>query len=138
MGECRRTLSVSIAYGKDICRCPALSENERSGKGKANVTAVKDKEIVSDQQEMLSMLKHYLKFPREWVLDSGATGYMSCIREAFEILTRLPDCKNVYMGDESEVSAYGVGTVRVNLNVVLRNVLYVPDLTVSLCFVSPL
>ena len=77
-------------------------------------------------------------FPREWVLDSGATGHMCCSREDFRSLVKLPKDKKVYMGDGSEVPAYGIGTVELNMNLVSKGVLYVPDFTVNLCSVSTL
>jgi transposase InsO family protein len=63
---------------------------------------------------------------------------MCCNRDAFESLTRLPNDKKIYMGDGSEVLAYGVGTVYLCPNVLLQEVLYVPDFTVNLCSVSKL
>ena len=42
------------------------------------------------------------------------------------------------MGDGSEVLAYGVGTVYLCPDVLLQEVLYVPDFTVNLCSVSKL
>ena len=46
--------------------------------------------------------------------------------------------KKIYMGDRSEVPAYGIGTVELNANLVLKGVLYVPDFMVNLCSVSTL
>ena len=51
---------------------------------------------------------------------------------------KLPKDTKVYMGDGSEVPAYGVGTVELNTNHVLQGVLYVPDFTENLCSVSTL
>ena len=125
--------------------CPLRMEKEkrrkeRMKKDKANVTAVKEESsvVASTKKEMSFMVKHYSTFPREWVLDSGATGHMCCSREDFGSLVKLPKDKKVYMGDESEVPAYGVGTVELNTNLVLKGVLYVPDFTVNLCSVSTL
>lgn len=124
--------------------CPLRMEKEkrrreRNDKEKANVTAVKEESsVASDEKEIAFMVKHYLTSPCEWVLDSGATGHMCCSHDVFESLVRLPVDKRVYMGDGSEVSAYGVGTVRLSPNLVLKNVLYVPDFTVNLCSVSTL
>jgi len=121
--------------------CPLRKEKEKrrterkNAKEQANV--VKDEEIVSDK-EMSFMVSHYLKSSHEWVLDSGATGHMCCSRDAFESLKRLPTDKKIFMGDGSDVSAHGVGTVRLNPEVVLTDVLYVPEFTVNLCSVSKL
>ena len=125
--------------------CPLLMEKEkrckeRMEKDKANVTAVKEESsvVASTEKEMSFMVKHYSTFPGEWVLDSGATGHMCCSREDLGSLVKLPKDKKVYMGDGSEVPAYGVGTVELNTNFVLKGVLYVPDFTVNLCSVSTL
>ena len=94
--------------------------------------------VASTEKEMSFMVKHYSSFPREWVLDSGATGHMCCSREDFGSLVKLPKEKKVYLGNGSEVPAEGVETVELNMNLVLKGVLYVPDFTVNLCSVSTL
>ena len=109
-------------------------------KEKANVTAVKEESsvVASTEKEMSFMVKHYSTFPREWVLDSGATGHLCCSREDFGSLVKLPKDKKVYLGDGLEVPAYGIGTIELNVNLVLKGVLYVPDFRVKLCSVSTL
>ena len=123
-----------------LCMEKEKHRKERMEKDKANVTAVKEESsvIASTEKEMSFMVKHYSTFPREWVLDTGATGHMCCSREDFESLVKLPKDKKVYLGDRSEVPAYGVGTVELNTNLVLKGVLYVPNFTVNLCSVSTL
>ena len=123
--------------------CPLKKEREKrqkdraAAKEQANVTP-KIEEIASEK-EMSFMVKHYYQeLASEWVLDSGATSHMCSNRKAFESLKRLPKEKKVYLGDGSEVGAYGVGTVRLNSETVLEEVLYVPDFTVNLCSVSAL
>ena len=113
---------------------------ERMEKDKANVTALQEESsvVASTEKDMSFMVKHYSTFPREWVLDSGATGHMCCSQEDFGSLVKLPKDKKVNMGDRSEVPAYGVGTVELNTNLVLKGVLFVPDFTVNLCSVSTL
>ena len=125
--------------------CPLRMEKEmrpkeRMEKDKANVTAVKEESsvVASTEKEMSFMVKHYSTFPREWVLDSGATRHMCCSRQDFGSLVKLQKDNKVYMGDGSEVPAYGIGTVELNTNLVLKGVLYVPDFTVNLCSVSTL
>ena len=53
---------------------------ERMEQDMAKVTAVKKESsvVASTEIEMSFMVKHYSMFPREWVLDSGATGDMCC------------------------------------------------------------
>ena len=82
------------------------------------------------------MVSHYQESESEWVLDLGATGHMCSNREGFESLKRLPNEKRVYLGDRSELGAYGVRTERLNSEIVLKDVLYMPDFTVNLCSVS--
>ena len=102
---------------------------ERMEKDKANVTAVKEESsvVASTEKDISFMVKHFLMFPRVWVLDSGATGHMCCSRADFGGLVKLPKNKKVYMGDGSEVPAYSVGTLEFNTNLVLKGVLHVPD-----------
>jgi len=118
--------------------CPLRAEREKRQKerkearDKANV--VPKVEEVDSEKEMSFMVKHYYdeEPETEWVLDSGATGHMCCDRKAFETLKRLPNAKVIYLGDGSEVGAYGIGTVLLNSTIPLKEVLYVPDFTVNL------
>ena len=59
-------------------------------------------------------------------------------QKAFENLKRLLNKKTVYLADESEVGAYGIGAIRLNPETVLKEVLYVPDFTVNVCSVGML
>ena len=96
--------------------CPLKIEAEEKRKERkaaweqANVAT--KTEDVDREEEISFMVKHYLDEPvNDWVLDSGATGHMCFDRTAFENLKRLPQTRQVYLGDGSGVGAYGIGTV---------------------------
>jgi len=117
------------------------AEDRKAGKkDKANIVEEVEDIASGNEEEKAFMAKHYsYESPaNDWVLDSGATGHMCHDRQAFESLRRLPSTKKVILGDDTEVGAYGIGTVRLTRTLVLDNVLYIPDFTVNLCSVSKL
>lgn len=118
----------------------AAKEKEEEEEGKANVAGKIEDVSSEDEEEKAFMAKHYLyDAPRnEWIIDSGATGHMCFDRQAFETLKRQPKARKVVLGDDTEVGAYGIGTVRLSRDMHLEDVLYVPDFTVNLCSVMAL
>ena len=99
-------------------------------------------EDVSRDEEKAFMAKHSLYDIRnpsdEWILDSRTMGHMCFNREAFQSLKKLPKARMVILGDDTEVGAYGIGTVYLTEFMVLEDVLYVPDFTINLVSVSKL
>ena len=113
--------------------CPIKKELVRRSKERKRVKEEEEEdkankaEDVSSDEEKALMAKHYLYDVRKpsdnWILDSGATGHMCFDRQAFESLKRLPKPRIVTLGDDTEVGAYVIGTVRLNGSMVLEDVL---------------
>jgi len=65
-----------------------------------------------------------------WIVDSGATSHMTCLKEDFVDFQETPNT-SVYLGDGRCVLAEGEGTVQVqcqSVTLTLKQVLFVPDL----------
>eukprot|EP00794_Sanderia_malayensis_P015002 gene15002-16551_t len=70
-----------------------------------------------------------------WIIDSGATQHMTCERDSLSDYVEFKRPSLVTLGDNSSISVYGKGTYRLvtdvegdTQNIVLKNVLYLPDL----------
>lgn len=85
-----------------------------------------------------------VKSDNSWIIDSGATDHMSGCRDWFDSLTESPT-KEVCVANGKPLAVNGKGnvlfTVNFNkklLNITLKDVMFVPDLTVNLISVSNL
>ena len=79
---------------------------------------------------------------KEWILDSGASMHMCCDKLFMKDM-RKPKVTSVTAANKAKVSVHGEGDVLLQCNgpkgasqVILKNVLYVPDLTSNLVSVS--
>ena len=88
---------------------------------------------------------HPTEVNQHWIIDSGASRTMSCNREWFYSFTTLACPIQVTLGDNSSISATGVGRIPVRMrangtwsNAMLQDVLYVPDLNGNLLSVAHL
>lgn len=75
----------------------------------------------------------------DWIVDSGATEHMSCMKSLFSDYRELDVVKNIRLGNGSTVSAMGIGSIKLYafngkcwIDSVIENVLYVPDLKFNL------
>ena len=138
--ECWYCLEKGHYQASCPLRQKAKERKEAAMGERANAVSKKEDVSKVEEVEMSFMVKHYYEpeTEDEWILDSGATGHMCFNPGAFESLKRLPKAKRVFLGDGSEVGAYGTGTIRLNDEMTLEEVLYVPDLTVNLCSVRTL
>lgn len=73
-----------------------------------------------------------------WILDSGASSHMCCEKNLFSSLNQRT--QKVYMASGDNINAEGIGHVTLrsnnNINITLRNVLYVPQLSSNFLSVS--
>ena len=92
------------------------------------------------QPRALTVLKEKRKENRsEWIVDSGASEHMCCNRDLFTKVDINHECKKVTVGNNNEIPVKGIGSVRFessNGQIVMQNVLFVPDLAFNLISVS--
>lgn len=107
----------------------------------------KKEKIFDDMETVIIMLPHTLlmKFDtrkcQKWILDSGCTRHMSNSRENF--VTFIEARGSVQLGDNDTITSIRYGNVRmatVTMGVkhilLLRSVLYTPDLMYNLIYIS--
>ncbi|KAH9293155.1 hypothetical protein KI387_041641, partial [Taxus chinensis] len=78
---------------------------------------------------------------RVWLIDSGASKHMSGDKELFDSLDEQPTGDRVWIADDKEYIAEGIGRVTIPLGpqkCTLTKVLYVPGLTSNLLSVTQL
>ncbi|XP_010495210.1 PREDICTED: uncharacterized protein LOC104772275 [Camelina sativa] len=90
----------------------------------------------STPQTPLDLPKHTLSTDT-WVIDSGATHHVSHDRNSFVSLdTSVNSFVNLPTGPHVKIS--GVGMVRLNKDILLQNVLFIPEFRLSLISISSL
>lgn len=79
---------------------------------------------------------------QDWLMDSGASNHMSCDKSAFVSLN-LGDFGNIQVANGQKVSAKGQGTIKLlvgnkqnDVELILSDVLFVPDLNANLLSVE--
>ena len=114
-----RDLDQSSSYGD-------LEEEEEDEE------ELEEEPLISLEEEEVVLLARSSK-SQEWILDSGATSHFSADRDLFISLDR---CSTpISWGKAKKLTAQGRGTVRTTFRgkkILLKNVLYLPELGVNL------
>jgi transposase InsO family protein len=100
---------------------------------KAN-SAVEEKQVV-----IMAMDSKASTQATSWKFDSGATSHISSTREAFKSYSPLPQRRRIQIANGNTIYGIGTGTVELRalvasqvINLVLTDVLYVPDCAMNL------
>ena len=114
-------LDQSSSYGE-------IEEEEEE----EEVEELEEEPLISLEEEEVVLLAKSTK-SEEWILDSGATSHFSFDRDIFISLER---CSTpILQGKAKKLTALGRGTVRTSFRgkkILLKNVLYLPELGVNL------
>lgn len=114
--------------------CPKLKEKNKQ-----------EPEKEEDPKEVSAIIADscYTESTSEWILDSGATEHMSYERSSFVNYTTLNPYRKIRYGNFNEGKGIGIGDIPVQVksgsktkNLILKNVLYVPDMRRKLLSVS--
>ena len=73
-----------------------------------------------------------------WIIDSGASDHMCAHKSLFSNLTLLPKSINVSLPTGHNIFITHVGSVPITHDIILHNVLYVPDFKLNLLSVPRL
>ena len=71
-----------------------------------------------------------------WIIDSGASSYMTDSRELYSHISQLPDIRSVSIADGRTCRVSGQDTIRATSQLTLDKVLYVPEFPVNLLSIS--
>src|SRR5947209_5376171 len=138
-GHIQETCSLKIEKNKREKERKAARDGGARDKVNVVKKEVEDVSSAVEEVEMSFMVKHYSSETQgEWILDTGAMGYMCADPGSFESLKRLPNPKKITMANGSEEDAYGEGTIIINPSMTLEGVLYIPGLAVNLCLLRKL
>jgi hypothetical protein len=119
------------------------SESSSAASAKAAITDAQRFTDITEEEDLdvamalvMSANKSTRSSSGSWYIDSGATDHMCHDRSLFGALKRLSVPREVSLGDNSKVLAFGTGEVPISANRTLGSVLYVPDLGMNLLSVS--
>ena len=91
--------------------------------------------VVSD---MLNSSLEFTQYDQSsWLLDSEASSYVVNSLDLFTSYTLLLDIFDI-LPNKSKVKVMAIGTVKLNSDILLVNVLYIPSFTINLISVSQL
>ncbi|KAF7801757.1 Retrovirus-related Pol polyprotein from transposon TNT 1-94 [Senna tora] len=68
-----------------------------------------------------------------WIIDTGATTHMCCNKTLMYNLESVAGHKNVHLPDKSTKKVRNIGKVKINDNIILEGVLYIPSSNSILC-----
>ena len=78
------------------------------------------------------------EFRNAWILDSGATDHMTHSSNHFKTYTPCPSSRKITVADGTTTTVAGLGDVQVNSDLILKNVLHVPRLSMNLISIHKL
>ena len=78
------------------------------------------------------------EFRNAWIIDSGATDYMTLNPNQFKTYLPCPSNRKIIVVDGTTTTVAGIGDVQVTSNMVLKNVLHVPQLSTNLVSIQKL
>ena len=78
------------------------------------------------------------EFRNAWILDSGATDHMTHNSNQFKTYLPCPSNRKIVVADGATTTVAGIGDVHVTSNLVLKNVLHVPQLSTNLVSIQKL
>ena len=73
-----------------------------------------------------------------WIIDSGATDHMTSKSQLFYTYTSSPSNKKIVVANGSLATVTGFGDIYITPTLILKNVLYVPKLSVNLVSIQKL
>ena len=78
------------------------------------------------------------EFKNAWILDSGATDHMTHNPNQFKTYLPCPSNRKIVVADGTTTTVSSIGNVQVTSNLVLKNVLHVPQLSTNLVSIQKL
>ena len=77
-------------------------------------------------------------FAKSWVMDSGATDHVTHSPSIFFTYFPCPSSRKIATANDSLITVAGIGDVKLNPSLVLKNVLHVPTLSTNLISIKKL
>ena len=79
-----------------------------------------------------------IEFSNAWILDSSATDHMTHNPNQFKTYLPCPSNRKIVVANGTTTTVAGIGDVQVTSNLVLKNVLHVPQLSTNLVLIQKL
>ncbi|CAF0996316.1 unnamed protein product [Brachionus calyciflorus] len=124
-------------YASD-CKAPKLKKENPSQTKNAHLNIKNNDEFIFHTKASLNSEAKNI-----WLLDSGATNHLCCIKSMFSDLK--PHSSKVKVGDGRDLEVMGIGNIKAKIkskndlkSITIENVLYVPELSVNLISIGKL
>ena len=129
----------SIVEGEQVVRCLTLLQNiQQPSNSQASTLGICSLTLSSGTLISLGLNASSNGFRNAWILDSGATDHMTHNPNQFKTYSPCPSNRKIVVADRTTTIVAGIGDVPVTSNLVLKNVLHVPQLSTNLVSIQNL
>ncbi|CAF0991556.1 unnamed protein product [Brachionus calyciflorus] len=118
-------------YASD-CKAPKLKKDKQPQTKNAHLNIKNNDEFIFHTKDSFNS-----EIKNIWLLDSGATNHLCCIKSMF--IDLKPHSSKVKVGDGRDLEVMGIGNIKAKINsknglksITIENVLYVPESSVNL------
>ena len=120
-------------------RSPTLLQNiHPPSSSQASILGMCSLTLSSETLISLELNASSNEFRNAWILDSGATDHMTHNPNQFKTYLPCPSNRKIVVVDGTTTIMAGIGDVQVTSNLVLKNVLHVPQLSTNLVSIQKL
>ena len=120
-------------------RSPTLFQNiQPPSRSQASTLRTCSLTLLSETLISLGLNASSNEFRNAWILDSGATDHMTHNPNQFKTYLPCPSNRKIVFANGTTTTEASIGDVQVTSNLVLKNVLHVPQLSTNLVSIQKL
>ena len=129
----------STVEGEQVLRSPTLLQNiQPSSNSQASTLGMCSLTLSGENLISLGLNSSSNEFRNAWILNSGATDHMTHNPNQFKTYLPCPSNRKIVVADGTTTTVASIGDVQVTSNLVLKNVLHVPQLSTNLVSIQKL
>ena len=122
----------SPVEGELVVRSPTLVQNiQRPSSSQASTLGMRSLTLLGEILISLGLNASSNEFRNVWILDSSATYHMTHNPNQFKTYLPCPSNRKIVVADGTTTTVIGIGDVQVTSNLILKNVLHVPQLSTN-------
>ena len=123
----------STVEGEHVVRSPTLLQNiQPPSSSQASTLGICSLTLSSETLIYLGLNASSNEFRNAWILDFGAIDHMTHNPDQFKTYLPSPSNRKIVVADGTTTTVAGIGDVQVTSNLVLKNVLHVPQLSTNI------
>ena len=129
----------STVEGEQVVHSPTLLHNiQPPSSSQASTLGMCSLTLSGETLILLGLNASSNEFRNAWILDSGATNHITHDPNQFKTYLPCPSNRKIVVADGTTTTVAGIGDVQVTSNLVLENVLHVPQLSTNLVSIQKL